>query len=1096
MNKKLLLFTALLCSALSYSHAQEKPEVDSKKIIQKGAALHDEKKYQEAIAEFKKVNKNDTNFVLACLELANTYIVNGQDSLAIGVCDAASILPSSFAPNILLYKANALDNLKRSDEAIKLYQEGIKKYPLNNSFYYELGVLKYQQEKYGEAHDLFVQSIKCNPYHAASHHQMANLALKQGKLIPAMLAWQFYLLIDNSSERAKAIVGELEKMSKNEYEFKDVVKVEGLSEQDDFSELEALVRSKVALSNKYKSKLNVNFNITKQLQLIFEKITPVKSDKGFYMEFYAPIYEAINKKDFFEPYAYNILAGMENSDVNSWIKKHKDDSDKFSSWLVDYMGENFSTYETMLNGKMVNARHWYQNNKILAVGNQNAAGGNMGYWNFYYPNGILRSEGAYNDKNTREGVWKFYYPSGLIKDLENYKNGTIEGIVEAYYTNGSIETQKNYINGQLEGLQSVYYATGGKENTYEYKAGKQEGKESNYYKDGKLKYEILMKNQKYEGPLVQYYNNGHVLERSTFKENSRSGKYQNFYNYPENTLQSEATYEKGVAVGEYKSYYRNTKPDETGMYNKSGEKDGLWKEFYDDGTLRSEENFSDGKWDGSAKYYNESGKMIEEYIYKNDILQEYKAYDPDGKIVYQNKKDGKNNYDASLYYSNGNKKREGRVQSGKLSGAWKDYNMNGFLTSEDNYAVGKKDGKSVTYHDNGKVKAETDYAQGETNGYYREYYKNGALHMEGAYIMDKEIDLWKTYYTNGKISALNFYIDGKLDGWQEYYAVNGKTDYEEFYELGYVKKRVFFDTTGNVEQEMLFNKGTGDLETKYKNNKTKLKSTYKNNMLQGTSASYYPDGKMLSTGNYVNGDAEGEVKIFYPDGKTEWLKNYLDGDRHGKHIHYYEDGTVQQETNYQYGKQTGKAIYYYPNKQIAREYDYKDNEIDGKSIVYCETGELAIERNYENGYILSYSYMDKNGVMLPPIPVKNETGIIKTFYKNGSPAIEYTLKNGALEGKRTLYFANGKVQEEDNYIANELTGTSKEYYASGKVRTEENYMYDEKNGKCMAYYENGKVKSEEYFVNGKQHGTSKYYDAAGKLIRTFVYYNDELIDEK
>lgn len=294
--KKLILHSIILCYTLSFSFAQTSPEVNSRTIIEKGAEFHDSQKYQEAINEFKKVNKNDTNFVLTCIQLANTYIANEQDSLAIIVCDQASILPSSFSPTILLLKAAALSDLKKEDEAIKLFEEGIKKYPLNNYFYFSLGLLKYNQGKYKQAHDLIVQSIKCNPYHAASHNQMALLALKQGKLIPAILAWQFYLLIDNSSDRARAIIDNLESIAKNEYVFEEAVKVDGLSEQDDFSELEALVKSKVALSNKYKSKIKLSFILTKQVQLIFEKIATVKSDKGFYMEFYAPVFEAMNKK--------------------------------------------------------------------------------------------------------------------------------------------------------------------------------------------------------------------------------------------------------------------------------------------------------------------------------------------------------------------------------------------------------------------------------------------------------------------------------------------------------------------------------------------------------------------------------------------------------------------------------------------------------------------------------------------------------------------------------------------------------------------------------------------------------------------------------
>lgn len=1095
MNK-ISTLVSMLCFFMSISYAQTSVDVDSKKIIQKGVAFHDEKKYAEAIIEFKKVNSNDTNFVLASVELANTYIADEQDSLAVIVCDQASVLPSSLAPSLLLYKANALDKMGKIDEAIKFYNEGIKKYPLNNSFYFELGILKYRQEKYAETHDLMVQSIKCNPYHASSHHVMANLALKQGKLIPAMLAWQYYLLLDNSSARAKSIVAELEKIAKNEYEFEDIVKLEGLSEQDDFSELEALVKSKVALTDKYKSKIKLKFNITKQMQLIFEKIEVNKSDKGFYMEFYASLFQAMNKNNYFEPYAYGILGGFDNSDVNSWLKKNKEESEKFSSWAIEFIGENVSTYECLLNGKKMVARHWYQNNKIQSVGNKNAKGEFVGNWDFYFSNGILRAAGFFNEKAQREGIWKFYYSSGLLKSVENYKDGSVEGLVENYYSNGSIEKQKNFITSKLDGARTIYYTTGGKEMVQNYKMGVQEGKEYSYYQNGKLKYEIDVVAGKYQGPLVQYYNNGHLMEKSTFKDGFRFGKYQNFYNYPENTLKIEVNYEKGTLVGEYKSYHRNGKIEDVGNYNKSGEKDGVWKNYFDTGTLYSEETFSSGKLTASSKYYEISGELIEEFIYKNDILQEYIAYDLNGKVVYQNKKDGKNNYDANLYYANGNKKREGKVLAGNLTGVWKNYNMNGYISSETNYTEGKMEGKAIDYYANGKVKSETDYSAGETNGYYRKYYNTGKLNTEGAYILDKEIGEWKTYYMNGKLEELNFYNDGNLDGWQQYFAINGKLSYEEFFELGYVKKRVFYDTTGKISNEIVFNLGDGVLETKHVNGKAKQKVEYKKNMREGTFVEFYPNGKPLSEKNYITNKVNGEVKYFFPDGKIQSSRGFLDGDRHGKHLFYYEDGTLQKEYNFIYDNQEGKAILYYPNKTIERDYEYKYDEISGKANIYSETGDLIISRDYKNGILVSYSYFDKNGVMLPKIDVKNETATIKSFFKTGTPAIEYSVKNGELVGKRMVYHSNGAKQEEENYIDGELSGIRKFYYASGKIKEEENYEHGEKIGKATSYYENGKVKSEEYFVSGKQHGISKYYDATGKLTHTYVYYNDELIDEK
>src|ERR1019366_3121208 len=569
MKKNIITCSCTLLSGVfSVVYAQTEIEIDSKKIIEKGASFHDEKKYEEAIAEYKKVNKNDTNYVLSLVELAYTYESSNKDSLAVLTCNEILQTPSPYTVKALLYKAYAFDHQKKYEESSKCYEEGINKYPLNNLFYYDYGRLKYNQKKYKEAHDLFVKSIMYNPYHALSHLMMGNLAVKQGKLIPAILAFQFYLLIDNSSDRANGVVTELEKLVKIEDEFKDAEKVEELSEQDDFSELESLVKSKVALGSKYKSQAKLNFNITKQLQLISEKIVVNKEDKGFYMQFYAPIIAEQYKLDFFEVYSYSILGGLNNEDVDKWLKKNKKVSDEFGSWINKYIGENFATFETVLNNKNIKARHWYNSsNKISSVGNVDAAGGNIGYWNYYYSNGILQAEGGFDDKNQRDGVWKFYDQNQTLKDVERYSHGKLSGKAEGYYSNGSIKANYNYVNGLLDGLQIIYYPTGVKKNEYEYKAG-EEIKQRNFYKTGKLEYEVTVANKKYEGDVTKYYKNGHIKEKSFFKEGNREGKYESYYNVSEKQLQSEGIYEKGEVVGEWKSYHQNGKLEETGMSDK------------------------------------------------------------------------------------------------------------------------------------------------------------------------------------------------------------------------------------------------------------------------------------------------------------------------------------------------------------------------------------------------------------------------------------------------------------------------------------------------------------------------------------------------
>jgi antitoxin component YwqK of YwqJK toxin-antitoxin module len=1095
MKKKLLWYSCCILLLTCYkAFSQSANEFNSIKIIEKGIELHDSKKYTEAALEYKKISRSDSNYVLAATELATTYIASGKDSLAVELCNDLLEIPSSFIPKILTLKANALDNLKKVDEAIKVYEEGITKFPLYYSFTLELGILKLRQEKYKEAYDWFLKSVKVNPYHASTHYYLGYIAAKQGKQVPTMLAWLFYLTIDHSSDRSKQMVVALEKMAKNEYTYDNIVKIDELEDQDDFSEIEALVKSKIALDKKYKSETKLNFNITKQVQLMMEKMELAKNDKGFYMQFYAPFFLELYKKKMLEPFSYDILAGVENKEVDSWVKNNSVKINAFINWEVEYLSETISYYEENLNGQLVKVRHFYSTtNDIFSVGNLDAKKQSVGYWNYYYNNGIKKSEGGYNDKNQRQGIWKFYHKDGITKSTENYMNGAVEGQVETYYTNGSIETRKNFVKNLLEGEQLVFYPTGVMEKSLEYKADIENGKEKRFHTNGKINYEINVVNGKYEGDLTQYYMDGHIKQKASFKEGKRNDKYTQYYDDPENGISEEGSYENGVATGVYKTYYQNGKLSETGEFNKDGEKNGVWKNYTDDNILISEETYNKGKNSGITRNYDNKGILAEEFIYKNDMLQEYKAYSKDGKVIYQNKKGEKNNYDVVLYYQNGNIKKEGHIKSGELDGKWKFYNINGYLIREANYVNGSNEGKSFTYHENGKVKSETDFVKNKKNGYYKLYHKNGAVQQEGGYVDEDRVGEWKSYYPDGTKGAVNFYKDGITFNWQQYYCANGKLDYESLIEFDYAKERIDYDSLGKRTQVSQLNKGTGVLDIKYADGKPYWKVNYLNGLKQGPCTGFFPNGKTSVTKNYSDNEVNGELKTYYPSGQLKNTEKYINGDLEGKTIKYFEDGTMESAFEYINGKESGKSYTYYPNKQTHVEYSYKNNLLEGKTTYYAESGDLIMVRNYEEGVLVSYQYIDKTGNLCSPVEVKNETGTIKAYFKSGTPSLEYTLKNGALEGKRIQYFADGKISEESNFITDDRDGIRKLYYPSGKIKQVENWKSDLQIGISSTYHENGKIKLEEFYINGKRFGPQKTYDEKGSLVKTYYYYDDEII---
>ena len=203
--------------------------------------------------------------------------------------------------------------------------------------------------------------------------------------------------------------------------------------------------------------------------------------------------------------------------------------------------------------------------------------------------------------------------------------------------------------------------------------------------------------------------------------------------------------------------------------------------YHANGRLDKENPINDGKREGRAKRYDESGKLSYEESYKNDKL--------DGL--------------AKTYHKNGSLSGEWPFKDGKKGGILKLYNENGQLEREEAYKDDKKEwDKFYSYHGNGKLEYErykkNDYSEGLTKTYYengqleseirykykdykpegifKSYYDNGKLRSEVPYKggQDKPEGLAKSYYESGALESEWPYKDGKKDGLAKTYRENGK----------------------------------------------------------------------------------------------------------------------------------------------------------------------------------------------------------------------------------------------------------------------------------------------------------------------------------
>lgn len=145
------------------------------------------------------------------------------------------------------------------------------------------------------------------------------------------------------------------------------------------------------------------------------------------------------------------------------------------------------------------------------------------------------------------------------------------------------------------------------------------------------------------------YAEDQVVDEGNFINNKREGLWKEYYSTGK--LKSEITYQENRKNGHARTYYKS-------------------------GALQEEGNWLIGKWDGSYKYYYESGQLSYDWKFVNG------------------KREGPQKY----YYENGKINYDGNWKNGNENGILKEYSKEGQLIAEKKFNEGKIDEKTSKYY--------------------------------------------------------------------------------------------------------------------------------------------------------------------------------------------------------------------------------------------------------------------------------------------------------------------------------------------------------------------------------------------------------------
>jgi antitoxin component YwqK of YwqJK toxin-antitoxin module len=238
-----------------------------------------------------------------------------------------------------------------------------------------------------------------------------------------------------------------------------------------------------------------------------------------------------------------------------------------------------------------------------------------------------------DENNMKQGFWKIF---GNMRKLPDYAPDQL------------IEHGK-YANSRKQGLWTKFFPSGKTKSEIEYKNSRPNGAYRTYFENGQIEEEGSWKNNRNTKDFKRYYENGQVSQQFAFNpQGKRDGKQTYFYENGQ--VMIEADIESG--------------------------KEKFVKEFYEDGSIKAEKSFIDGKLDVANTTVYESTDPIKEKK-PEGVIQVVKV----SKDEYVNSGDFKGDGKYKMYNADRQISKDGLFQAYRfMEGKQYIYNDNGILT--------------------------------------------------------------------------------------------------------------------------------------------------------------------------------------------------------------------------------------------------------------------------------------------------------------------------------------------------------------------------------------------------------------------------------
>ncbi|RYY27234.1 MAG: tetratricopeptide repeat protein [Chitinophagaceae bacterium] len=1084
-----------LCCALSYSSkAQEKPLINSGLLIADAIKLHDEGKYKDALQAYKQISRNDTNYVYALYEAALSLHADSQFVEAIRFCEEGLKQRGERhrEPDLYTQLAISLDHSGDKARALRIFDSAQKKYPDFVPLYFNQAVTHIRADDYDKAIPLLQKALLINPYHASSHFRLAQMALIKGRPVDGFLGFATYLMIEPTGGNQAQAIKLMNAIAGGDEDILKYMRDRTAAPPDNIAEVETIVTSKIALNKNYKPILKLDDAISRQLQVICEKLVYDKDEKDFVMQYYVPLYISLLQEKRFEPFVNLIFSGVNIDPIQKYVKSHKKEIEKMVIDVVAYTNEIKATRELNYSRRKAAAFRYLPDGSLIGQGTVKDKT-ETGQWKYTFSSGNITAKGEFNAQGKKTGVWSYYYFDGTLKGTETLKDGVLEGTSIDYHPNGNMSETVVFKNDKREGESKTWYYSGALSKIRQFKDNKLHGEVISYYSSGELKQKAQYADDLMHGKFISFYRNGKTETEAVYVNDKLEGPC---VGYHENGKKSfEGNYKADQLDGYWKRYHENGQLSSTETYV-GGVNDGEYIAYHNNGKVRFKTVYKKGAASGEVVYFEKDGKPWAVYVFDKNDIKSARFLDANGKEIGSSV--AKNNkLQLTVYNQNGTKASEKFYnEKGYQTDTETVYYPNGSVRTVINYKDGELHGKYTGYFLNGKKDYEYSYAAGVKDGYYYGYHLNGKVASEGWYKDGIMTGDWYYYDNHGKLKTKAYYLNGELEGYKEDYYPTGHKRVEQYHHLGWFIDNTLYDTLGRYLNHIDLPKLSGPFVITHLNGKKFIDGKVENGNFVGPKLYYYPNGQQSLVENFKNDQLHGPLKQYYPDGKLMSEGNYDKGEKTGAWKYYSRKGTVSSTEFHGENGLEGIRTYFNTDGSTDVTFEYVAGDRHGWKKKYDPAGNLLYQVRYEADVPVAYTWLDQSGKPLPEKPILMGTAKINTFYSNGKPSASFEYIDGKLHGKDLQFHFTGGTWMESTENYGETEGLLTTYHPNGKVRSTGNYASGNPHGVYRVFNEKGNLVEELNFYDGDYHGHVRYYDDNGKLINQAYYYYATLISDK